>query len=264
MKALIVIAYTTIAIFLSACDHYPSPTLNYVHIFTHAQRTSVAADDPLYHSVMSFRGCTAFWVKNTAERYLVMTARHCVNYRMTDACKNGLEFYEPTGTQIVATCKNVLIAAEGSDFALLEVRPTSALTQLTPLQLSARAPTLNTRLELIGFPGDSTRRLTRTGNCMVRSAKPQTYKNDYEHVNDKQLLHNCSTWAGNSGGPILKENSNVVLGMPTSYRLDRSESSPSPSDTRDDNELARMGLMSVFVHNHQHKLKSFGITVYSN
>ena len=79
---------------------------------------------------------------------------------------------------------------------------------------------------------------------------------------DRQLMHNCSTWGGNSGGPMLKAGTNIVFGLPSTYRTSSDSAHASDSSTMNADELARLDLVSYFVLDHAETLAAWGVDIY--
>lgn len=258
LKALRHIAFGLSIFGFLACQ--PPSTSTPENIFTESSREHIDKTDPLYHSVVRFDGCTAFWVDSGYDdNHLLMTSRHCSKYQITKACYEGLDFYDPTGKEVVATCKSVIISDQGSDHALLEVTPVTSRTRYR-LYLASQVPPTNMALEMVGFPGGAMRgNLMRTSNCRVRTNRPQIAYGNYETSEDRFVFHNCSTWAGNSGGPMLKVGTQIVYGIPASYDRSHDETNPIPSNTPDHTKLARMYLMSDFVRKHRKILEDWGV-----
>lgn len=132
------------------------------------------------------------------------------------------------------------------------------ISRLRGLELSRCSPKINSPLEMGGHPSDMRRhtRLTITHQCqrVSDSARiwdnedPRSFRNKFEkealgrfvreyyayfkknpeekrareiiekHVGRTRFKHNCSTWSGNSGGPIWSaEHPEVAVGLPFSY-----------------------------------------------
>lgn len=119
---------------------------------------------------------------------------------------------------------------------------------IKPLKLADFSPQENDRLVMYGFPSDRDRNrsATTTENCWILPSDTQSvwYALDHDNYEDgfarwlersrntpiapqiqyyrdqlKQTRHrhNCSVYGGNSGGPILLEGTNYVIGLPVTY-----------------------------------------------
>ena len=71
-------------------------------------------------------------------------------------------------------------------------------------------------------------RLTVTENCWVIDGDEPSPHAD---LLDRSALHNCSTYGGNSGGPMIAEGTRIAVGLPFTYQ-------PGDYDRRDPNDRA--------------------------
>lgn len=162
--------------------------------------------------------CTAFAVKNEAKKPIVFTARHCMNFTASDWCSKVSEITSADQKNSYR-CKSVLFDPKDSDYAALELdRPIPSQGFL----LANFDPALGRRLQLIGFPSDwyakSLEGTVLTENCWLTSSKREL-PNIQSQITPRPLalMHNCATYGGNSGGPMIIENSNIVVGLPATY-----------------------------------------------
>lgn len=162
--------------------------------------------------------CTAFAVKNEARKPVVFTARHCMNFTAADWCSKVAEITS-ADQKNPYRCKSVLFDPKDSDYAALELdKPIESEGFL----LANFDPAVGRRLQLIGFPSDtyakSLGRTVITENCWLTSSKRQP-PDIQSQINPRPLAltHNCATYGGNSGGPMIIENSNIVVGLPASF-----------------------------------------------
>jgi hypothetical protein len=115
---------------------------------------------------------------------------------------------------------------------------------------------------MIGYPADedpqTARRgkLTTTENCWVlKSSVPSLY--DDPHLADHSSLHNCTTYGGNSGGPMYIEGSLDAIGLPFTY-------APDDYTRRDPNDLstaADLAQMADFVGTFRSQLTEAGVVI---
>jgi len=157
---------------------------------------------------------------------------------------------------VTVSCSRIVVVDEEHDFFIFAAKPQSeanrsALEQGKKLKLSACEPPLDLSLVMLGFPADRHRRGQPTASeaCSVRPRSSQAHKprniheeqleqkmRDFdlrrppeyqtranrvdEHMKVSSLRHNCTTWPGNSGGPILgKGSGDVVVGLPAEALL---------------------------------------------
>lgn len=165
--------------------------------------------------------CTAFAVKNEAKKPIVFTARHCMNFTATDWCSKVGEITSADQKNSYR-CKSVLFDPKDSDYAALELdKP----IQSEGFLLANFDPTVGRRLQLIGYPSDWYAKTLDgtvvTENCWMTSSKRQA-PDIQSQITPRPLAltHNCATYGGNSGGPMIIENSNIVVGLPASFWRD--------------------------------------------
>lgn len=187
----------------------------------HSRRRLASSDEYKgIYRLKTFGGnqCTAFSVKNEAKRAIVFTARHCMNYEARQWCEKVGEF-KTADERDSYRCKQVLFDPKDSDFAAIELdRPIPDDGYF----LADFEPTEGRRLQMIGYPSDwygkSLGGTVITENCWITSLK-RVSVNVVTKItpNPMAALHNCATFGGNSGGPMILENSNIVVGMPGSF-----------------------------------------------
>lgn len=201
--------------------------------------------------------CSAFFVNNKNGRPYVGTARHCAGYKLTDACKDGRIHFRTEVGDHVGVCKRVVAGDMANDLVIVELEFQDwmrAKRDIGFLTLSSQLPRLKTKLKMLGYPNSRTRRgeFTITSDCWVSTGRPVEYvdldseeKAGYQAwaasnrgpgnplaelvKNNRVAYHNCSIYGGNSGGPIIKDGSRYVLGLPTTYWPGSFK--PKPSDT---------------------------------
>lgn len=187
--------------------------------------------------------CSSFFIKNNKNRLLMGTARHCLEYRFKEGCRENkfkLSFYH--GEDVIeGRCANVVAGSPTDDFIVFEAQfETEVRLAIKPLALTVGVPPQKTRLRMLGFPMDRERRgrMTVTENCWLTDGKKVVMKSELDEEGRKeatrnvpsknltlaiqklvksQLFSNCSVYGGNSGGPIIVENTDYVIGHPRSY-----------------------------------------------
>jgi hypothetical protein len=206
--------------------------------------------------VVNLNGCAAFFVENTAGKTILGTARHCVSYSITSWCSNGGTIRDNNGR--TGRCTRVVAADTGHDIALFEASLPYTPTAEQGLRLAAYQPPVNTRLQMIGYPADQYRHaaLTLTENCWVLQTTTRSPHAD-SNLQDRSSLHNCTTYGGNSGGPMIREGDDVVIGLPFTYQ-------PNDYHLRSATDLrtaAHLAQMADYVETHRTELENEGIVV---
>jgi hypothetical protein len=197
--------------------------------------------------------CTGFFVENTAGKTYIGTARHCFEMSVTNWCRTGGFFVDNDGKK--GACKKVLAADLTHDIAFLEADFGYAPRET--FRLAAFEPSEKARLRMVGYPCDAYRKcaLTVTEDCWVLKAGVSSPHG--ANMADRSALHNCTTWGGNSGGPMVLELEDTVVGLPFTYW-------PANYLPRDPNELktaAHLAEMADFVKVHRKELEKAGVVL---
>jgi hypothetical protein len=168
-------------------------------------------------------GCTGFFVKTTdTNRSFVSSSRHCFKYDADAWCKTGIARIHTTGQEL--KCLGVAAGTETHDTVLLEFQNIPR-DRSGDFSYANRMPPVGSRLEMIGFPKDgfltdrTVDTLISTHNCKVITTTGRNlYTNVPEVIDDEVFRHDCSTYGGNSGGPMMIEGTRTVVGIPDQYR----------------------------------------------
>lgn len=245
------------------------------------------------------RGCAAFMVENNQNRLLVGTARHCYNWKITEACQDDQIRIVPDeglSANVVGRCTQVIASSVLHDVTIIEIelrnrfgfRATNNQRRqfnefYIPLTLADFSPTPGDRLQMYGYPGDDTRRGrgTVSENCWVldpsgpgvidsldmnnldprfqryvdraRSRTPDPEVTYFrEALRQNKFGHNCSVYGGNSGGPMLLEDTTTVVGLPITYYPDLYAIIPEDYQHQFED-------LKGFIDHHRSKLNAAGI-----
>jgi hypothetical protein len=162
--------------------------------------------------------CTAFSVRNEGGLPIIMSARHCTNLTPEDWCSK-VSVIMKASEEKTYKCTRILFNPSDLDFfAMLVDQPLDD----KGLTLSAVDPAAGVHLRMTGFPTDSFGKSlggpVTTDNCWVLSASKQRAAVATK-ISPPPLAmnHNCSTYGGNSGGPMLVEGTDIVVGEPATY-----------------------------------------------
>ncbi|MCI5127689.1 MAG: hypothetical protein D3907_04135, partial [Candidatus Electrothrix sp. AUS3] len=113
---------------------------------------------------------------------------------------------------------------------------------------------------MIGYPSDpyATGGIMITENCWVQSS---SVRNPYRGTSywdngmqDEVFTHNCTTYGGNSGGPMIGEGTNVVFGMPYAYR-------PDDFNERSSSESTSAADLADFIRSHRRTLDQYQVAI---
>jgi len=187
------------------------------------RRETLSKNSPKAIGFVKIGGCTGFFVETShATRSFVSSSRHCFEYDAPAWCKTGTAKIHSTGQQI--KCLGVAAGDETHDTIMFEFQNISR-DRSGDLSYSKTMPPKSTRLEMIGFPKDgyltdsSLDTLITSHNCrVVNPGGTNIYTSVPEVIDDEVFLHDCSTYGGNSGGPMMIEGTLVVVGIPDQYR----------------------------------------------
>lgn len=252
---------TAFTSFLGACGQHAIHEASLQSFFENSRRR-VATTDETY-AIANLNGCTAFFVQTTRQLQndtYVVSARHCVDYKATDWCTRGGKIVDHQ-TGKVGLCSKVIAAAIDRDIVVFKV---SGLTKDNGrlLKLTGYGAASGMSLKMLGYPVDSIVRaegqpgvdVIATEDCWITA---DSASNLYKDTIDPSARHNCTTYGGNSGGPILHEGTRDVVGLPISYE-------PEDGTMHSVNDLssaAYMARMADFTLYFQKSLSAAGIQI---
>lgn len=244
---------------LTACSNAVDATRDESQLqqfFVNAERREPASEESA--AIVRLRGCTGFFVRNTKNQVLMMTARHCLGSKAADAadvwCASGVAVAD-TNSGALGTCKRVVAAEAGYDLTMFEMDFGNEFQPAATLRLAKTAPAIETQLVMIGYPSDKFResQLTLTENCWVTG---DVGESPYTDLLDPAGHHNCTTYGGNSGGPMIIRGTDIVIGEPFTYFKN------SYTEYRADaKHQASYASTVAFVERHTDELKEAGVVL---
>lgn len=205
-------------------------------------------------------GCSGFWVKNDGNKSLAATARHCLKKitgtrystlnQIEKLCQDKKIYFTNTKAEKFY-CKKIAIFNKDHDLFIMEVDGKASIKK--ELVLSEIDYRYGLPLMSYGYPADPIRkgRATKTFNCHSLSHPVSSVDRVYKRF----VYHNCSTWGGNSGGPLLIEATDYVIGIPgayqprqnVNYKLNRYS------------ETTHLEMVSDFIKNNQKEILNYQI-----
>jgi hypothetical protein len=230
--------------------------------FENSERRDASAAEASRVARIANIGCAAFFLENTARKVYVATARHCFDFHMDSWCAGGGGVVDNDGNQ--GKCLQIVAADPNHDIAVFESDIPHASSGDSTLVLASYVPKTGSKLIMTGYPVDSDPenprrgKLTTTENCwtLTGSVESPFIGMDNDATIDKSARHNCSTYGGNSGGPMYIEGSRDAIGIPFMYQDDYTRRSATKIDT-----ASYLALMSDFVGKHKSELDGAGIVV---
>lgn len=171
------------------------------------------------------------------------------------------------GRRIAPWSSCLQIFREGGLLRLLRLPKTNVIRELEQHPRLLRMVRCRERDDCRGDNDPETARhgrLTTTENCWTLGG---TVKSPHNNILDVSQYHNCTTYGGNSGGPMYIEGTRVVIGLPFTYIPDYWEGKANPNayDRRSPTNLetaAHLALTADFVSVHRTELLTAGIVPY--
>lgn len=207
--------------------------------------------------------CTAFAIDQRSEKLspgfgLVGSARHCFGDQVKEHCASGKLLLENAARNITAKCTKVVAADSKLDITIIQVKFSNSDYRLEGgYKLAAYAPPDKTTLKMIGHPCDKYRNCkpTVTESCWILGSPTDS---PYKGMIDESIRHNCSTYGGNSGGPMVASDLvDVALGLPYTYGEDDYD----VKDSDNPDSPAYMVLMQSVVKRFRVVLESAGAVI---
>lgn len=245
----------------SGCDHQSGEddhSSDLKHFFENSTRRDPSADEA--NAIVRLKGCTGFFVANDQDRLFVMTARHCFGRPYEEApqrwCDSDLGTVTDANSGAVGKCHRVVAATEKYDLTLLEFKFAEDFRPAATLRLASFVPALETQLHMVGYPADKFResKLTLTENCWIVD---KSANSPHQDLVDLSGRHNCTTYGGNSGGPMIKVGTDIAVGEPFTYRPRNYKEYE--ADKVEDS--AFIALMAGFVERHGKELSAAGVVI---
>lgn len=180
------------------------------------------------------KGCAAFFIKNNQNKTILGSARHCFDHKITEWCNTGGPLVDNFGNQ--GKCERIIAADTTHDFAIFSAKFPYIPSADQTLTLTTFEPKIGTNLKMIGYPADKYRaaRLTVTENCWILKS---SVTSPHLNMRDRSSLHNCTTYGGNSGGPMIVSGTSFVVGLPFTY-------APNDYNLRDSQNLTTAAYMA--------------------
>lgn len=187
--------------------------------FENSKRSIIGSFDPRSKGLVRVNGCTGFFVKNENDRNILVSARHCFAFKAQEWCENGgMATVEFSKQQL--RCQEVVAGDSLHDIVVFRFED-SIRDRSFDFTLGTFTIQKDMRLAMYGFPADpfnQGRFLTLTENCWVHLPYSfSAYMGDSNNSMNDNFTHNCSTYGGNSGGPMVLEGTRIVAGLPNAY-----------------------------------------------
>ena len=229
--------------------------VSHASFFENTRRRPSVVEEKKY--LVEIGRCTGFFVKNDLNKNFVVTARHCLKYAATDFCNNKGKAYD-VKHGIFRTCQEVVAGSASFDIVLLSFDGPKR-DKRDGLTLANFNPQAFTRVKTVGFPGDPYAHsgANTSENCWTLSSEIFFPYADDPKSRDPAIYYNCSTYGGNSGGPVIIEGSDVVVGLPFQYIRENY------GNLRPNKRKISFNLMSNFVNLFYNELSVAGVKIES-
>jgi hypothetical protein len=227
--------------------------------FEQSRRREATADER--DLIVNISGCSAFFVKNSVNKLYLMTAQHCLSGTDPELwCQQHAGYAgTPASGESNVGCKRVVASEPKRDILLFELNDNPEYAG-RGLSLGRFQPRASTRMKMLGYPSDGQHsfNLTATENCWISAVPvPTPHANDKHFWVDTSGRHNCTTYGGNSGGPMIMESTDIAIGLPFTYKPGDFNQTPA----FDASNAAWIALMSEFVEKFYDKLATAGVVI---
>ena len=229
-----------------------SPNFGTRQFFENSKRSDATRQEADWTAKV--RGCAAFFIETNNDKVLMASARHCFNYSINNWCALDGRIVRNDGAQ--GRCTRVIAAKQNYDIAVFETNFKSQPNPKHVLKLASFMPPLHSKLVMVGYPADKYRRakLTTTKECWVLR---EFANSPHGNLREDSSRHNCTTYGGNSGGPMVLEGTNVAIGLPFTY-------SPNDYFLRDPwriSSASYLAQMADFVRRQRSALEAAGVVI---
>lgn len=227
---------------------------------------SIEADGVVKVGSATQINCSAFFVSNSQKQALLMSANHCFQGKIREQCQAGNLWVFDHQDRPLGYCQETLIENQHHDMVLFKMKVLPDVYLPQGLSLAKYDPRPGLALKEIGFPSDRFRnsKITVSDNCWVLKAPyryafvpPRWDTPAGRGLTTRLVAHNCSTYGGNSGGPLIQVGSTTVMGLPDSYFLDDF----TLYSAQGSSVVSEMAVMSDFVLEHESTLKALGVKI---
>lgn len=243
-------------------DPEPRKTTLSNQFFENAVRRDATAAEASRVAQLVTSKCASFFLENTANKTYIATARHCVEFAITSWCASDGAIVDNNGVR--GRCTRVVAGDGNRDIAVIEANLPHPSTGEATLRLASYVPSVETKLIMTGYPGDDDPltarrgRLTTTESCWVLGGVVGSpYASQDQNTLDLSAPHNCSTYGGNSGGPMYIQGTRDAIGLPFTYVPD----DYTRNSATDLTTAAFLALMADFVSAHRGALRAAGIVI---
>jgi hypothetical protein len=221
--------------------------------FANSLRRAPLPDEPNARAIVNLFMCTGYFVGNDQGKVLIMSANHCFDNKPAEWCAKPSAVAVDEAGSAWRHCQRVVVAEAGSDLALFEFDGPPPPATLALLEAGT---VVSRRLVMYGYPSDQFAHegLNVTENCWIRSKADRNLR--LANPKDLNYTHNCSTYGGNSGGPMVAEGSRAVVGQPQSYFKDDFGNKLSDGD-----RVAWGTDMTPFIRRNRSTLNALGVEI---
>ncbi|MGE0172093.1 MAG: serine protease [Oligoflexales bacterium] len=169
--------------------------------------------------------CTGYLLENKEKKTIIATANHCIeDYDFEKWCDDS-GWARSDAYDAFAYCSRIILIDPVHDFVIFEADPYDKPIphdEASTLRFSFAVPPSGFPLKMIGYPWDEFNNGNDivTENCYALGEKMLTPFQTRLWHDDIVQFNNCTTYGGNSGGPIVVDGTRIVVGQPHEYRPD--------------------------------------------